>query len=244
MFSIAQWLRHYPNLFDRLNRIVRKLGRTTLLQRQIEKLLPAEKPFTFVQIGANDGISHDPFREFMIRGNARGLAVEPVPEFFKEMSNNYAAYPNVVPENCAVGYPAGKVLFYAYTAGFLMAKGGSKELAGLAGFSREKLVACLMPGEDPAACIQEINISVFTVEDVMQKHGLSHVDCLFMDCEGHEKNILTHLDYEVVQPKLIVFEHAHFGDKSEEIEAHLKPMGFSFVRFKYDTVAFRRLTNE
>jgi FkbM family methyltransferase len=239
MSSIAQKLRRHPRAFDFLNKIARKLGRGNKLQRQINRLLPVDKSFSFIQIGANDGISHDPFREFMIRSNARGVAVEPVPEYFKEMCANYKGYPHVMPENCAVGYPAGKVFFYAYTASFLEARGGSRELAGLAGFSREKLMACLKVGEDAEACIQEINISVFTVEDIMRKHGLSHVDCIFMDCEGHEKNILTHLDYEVVQPKLIVFEHTHYGERAEEIEGHLEPMGFSFLRFNYDTIAFR-----
>jgi hypothetical protein len=66
----------------------------------------------------------------MIRRHAQGVAVEPVPDFFTAMRHNYNVYPNVLPENCAVGYPAGRLPFYTYTDVFLKSKGDSKELAG------------------------------------------------------------------------------------------------------------------
>jgi hypothetical protein len=78
---------------------------------EISKHLPKNKPFTFLQIGANDGISKDPFREFMIRPNARGVTTEPVPEYFATMQATYRAYPNVIPANYAIGYPAGNLPF-------------------------------------------------------------------------------------------------------------------------------------
>lgn len=239
MYSFPQKLRRYPRLFDCLNRVARRLGRTTELFKHLDRLLPSNSSYTFLQIGANDGISHDPFREFMIRQQTRGLAVEPVPDFFKELSDNYSAYPNVTLENCAIGYPAGRLPFYAYNTRFLRSKGDSKELAGLASFSREKLVHCLGPGEDQNACIQEIVIPVLTVEDVMMKHGFDRFDCLFMDCEGHEENILGRLDYDVVKPRLIVFEHTHYGERAERIEEHLAARGFVFTRLSHDTVASR-----
>jgi len=239
MSSLPQKLRRYPRLFDCLNGVARQFGRTTELFRQLKQLLPANKPFNFIQIGANDGISHDPFREFMIRRTACGVTAEPVPEFFTVMCRNYSAYPHVVPENCAVGYPAGRLPFYAYTSAFLKSKGDSKELAGLASFSREKLMQCLGHDDDSNACIQEIIIPVLTVESIMVKHGFDRFDCLFMDCEGHEENILTQLNYEVVKPRLIVFEHTHYGERAVRIEEHLSAKGFVFTRLSHDTVASR-----
>lgn len=239
MSSAAQFLRKFPRVFDQMARVARVIGRQTPIYRAISKASVLEGSFTFLQIGANDGISHDPFREFMIRRNACGVTAEPVPEFFTVMCRNYSAYPHVSPENCAVGYPAGRLPFYAYTTAFLKSKGDSKELAGLASFSREKLVQCLRPDEDSNACIQEIIIPVLTVEDIMVKHGFDRFDCLFMDCEGHEENILTQLDYELVKPRLIVFEHTHYGEMAERIETHLSARGFAFTRLSQDTIAVR-----
>jgi len=238
MEHIAQKLRRFPKLFDTLNK-VNRLRRKTPLYQALAQNLPPDKPFTFLQVGANDGISHDPFREFMIRSNAHGVTTEPVPDYFALMMRNYASYPTVVSVNCAVGYPSSHLPFYAYTQPYLASKGGSKELAGLASFNRQKLIDCLHPGDSPDTSIQEITIPVRTVEELMHQNGFDHFDCLFLDCEGHEENILTHMDYSKVKPRLIVFEHTHYGDRAEAIEAHLAQLGFTFTRLQYDTIASR-----
>jgi FkbM family methyltransferase len=239
MASLAHFLRRFPTLFDRLHRLNRQWRHQSPMYLEISKHLPKNKPFTFLQIGANDGISKDPFREFMIRPNARGVTTEPVPEYFATMQATYRAYPNVIPANYAIGYPAGNLPFYAYSSSYLASKGGTEDLAGLAGFSREKLVASLQPSDDPNLCVTEIIIPVSTIESALSQHGFDHFDCLFMDCEGHEQNILTHMDYAKVKPRLIVFEHTHYGDRAEAIETHLAQHGFTFTRLQYDTIASR-----
>lgn len=237
MSTIAQFLRRSPVIFDKLNRIIRCFGRRTTLYAELATLIQGKSPFTFLQIGANDGISHDPFREFMIRPYARGVAVEPVPEYFKTMRRNYENYSQVIPENCAVGYPAGHLPFYAFKSDYLASKGGSKELAGLASFTREKLVACIGNDETPEGSIREILVPVYPVEELMTKHNIDHFDCLFMDCEGYEENILTHLNFERVKPKIIVYEHTHYEDSGEGIMTHLAARGFSFKCLTHDTIA-------
>jgi FkbM family methyltransferase len=239
MSTLAQQLRRFPVIFDYLNRFNRQLRGGSVLFRELVKLLPPHEPFTFLQIGANDGISTDPFREFMIRPNVRGIAVEPVPEYFELMQASYVRYPNVIPENHAIGYPSAHLPFYAYSSAYLDSKGRTPDLAGLAGFSRDKLVAGLQPSDDPSTCIQELIIPVHTVEEVMARHGFSSFDCLFIDCEGHEENILTQLDYDRVNPRLIVFEHTHHADRIQLIEDHLTSRGFHLERLEFDTIASR-----
>lgn len=240
MPAIAQFLRKSPVVFDKLNRFIRWSGRRTALYSELASLIQWESPFTFLQIGANDGISHDPFREFMIRPNARGVAVEPVPDYFAVMRKNYVAYSQVIPENCGVGYPAGHLPFYAFQSDYIASKGGSKELAGLAGFAREKLLACIGADETPEDCIRELIIPVQTVEGLMTKYEFDQFDCLFMDCEGYEENILTHMDFDRVRPNIIVYEHTHYKDGGERIMAHLAARGFNFTRLTHDTVATSR----
>ncbi len=239
MMSLAKSLRRYPTLFDRVQRLNRKWRHQSPIFTEISKILPAARPFTFLQIGANDGISTDPFREFMIRSNAKGVTTEPVPEFFSRMRASYSSYPHVIPENHAVGYPSGHLPFYAYTSTYLNTKGNTPDLAGLAGFSRDKLLFSLCPNDDPELCIQEIIIPVRTIEEVMAKHRFPSFDCLFMDCEGHEENILTQLDYDRVNPRLIVFEHTHHADRIQVIEDHLTSRGFQLERLEFDTIASR-----
>lgn len=238
MNTIAQKLRRFPKLFDSLNRLNRLRHKTPLFRALLEHL-PKGKPFSFLQIGANDGISHDPYREFMIRSNARGLAAEPVPEYFAQLTHNYRSYPNLTPINCAIGYPASTLPFYAYTSHYLQTCPNAKELAGLASFDKSKLVAQLHPNSDPDSSIQAITLKVRTIEDVIAEHGFSTIDCLFMDCEGHEDNILLNLSYQRVQPQLISFEHTHHPENAREIVQHLAVHGFKSIQLSHDTVAYR-----
>lgn len=238
MPTFSQKLRRFPKLFDSLNRLNRLRHKTPLYQALLQHL-PKGKPFTFLQIGANDGISHDPYREFMIRSNARGLAAEPVPEYFAQLTNNYRLYPNLTPINCAIGYPASTLPFHAYSPHYLETCTNAKELAGLASFDKSKLIAELRPDADPSSSIQTININVRTVEEVVAAHGFSNIDCIFMDCEGHEDNILTNLDFNHIQPKLISFEHTQHPDNARAIVLHLAKHGFACIQLSHDTVAHR-----
>lgn len=241
MSALAQWLRRYPVLFDLLNRVNRRCRDASPIYRELKKHLPVGSPFTFLQIGANDGVSKDPYREFMIRRNARGVAAEPVPEYFESLRRNYRFYSQVIPENSAIGYPAGQLPFYTYAPEYLATRKDSMELTMLASFTREKLLSSLKSNESANGCIREIIIPVCTVEQVMERHGFNRFDCLFMDCEGHEENIISNLEFERVNPRLIVFEHTHQGEKNKIIEARLAERGFSFVHLAFDTIASRRL---
>lgn len=242
MPDVVQSLRRWPVLFDHLSRLARIMGRRTALYNELTATGLLCGPFTFLQIGANDGISHDPFREFMVRRNARGIAVEPVPEYYQKLTRSYRFYSQVLTENCAVGYPSGTLPFFAFSDAYLKSLGKAAEIAGLAGyagFDRGKLAGILRPNDKPSDCIRELSIPVRTVEQILDRHNLSSVDCLFMDCEGHEENILTHLDFERVSPRLIVFEHTHFGSHAGVIEAALAAQGFQFTRLQFDTIATR-----
>ncbi len=238
METLPQKLRRYPKIFDVLNKLNRLRSRTPLFET-LSQHLPKNQPFTFLQIGANDGIFHDPYREFMIRHNARGLAAEPVPEYFAQLTRNYQSYSSVTPINCAIGYPASTLPFYAYTPTYLETCFNAKELTGLASLDKSKLASQLRPGSDPDSSIQTITINVRTVEEVIASHGFQTIDCLFMDCEGHEDNILTNLNFQQVQPKLVAFEHTHHPHEDNNIVNHLANQGFKCTRLDYDTVAYR-----
>ncbi len=241
MSAFAQSLRRYPVFFDLLNRLNRRWRHASSIYRELIKHLPVGSSFTFLQIGANDGVSKDPYREFMIRRDARGVAAEPVPEYFASLCKNYRFYSQVIPENSAIGYPAGQLPFYTYAPDYLATRSDSMELTMLASFTRDKLLSSLKPNESPDACIREIMIPVCTVEQVMERYGFKQFDCLFMDCEGHEENIISQLDFDRVKPRLIVFEHTHQGERNEVIEARLAAQGFTFTHLMHDTLASRIL---
>ena len=58
--------------------------------------------FYFVQIGANNGISADPIRPYVLKYHWRGVLVEPHPAAFARLVENYRAEPQLVFENAAI----------------------------------------------------------------------------------------------------------------------------------------------
>ncbi len=110
----------------------------------------------------------------------------------------------------------------------------------MAGFSYEKLLIGLREGDKPEECIHAFPVPLATVEELMEKHHFATFDCLFMDCEGYEENILLNLDYEKVKPRLIAFEHTHFAEGTVPHEEHLIRLGYQIEKFQYDAVALKR----
>lgn len=56
----------------------------------------------FLQIGANDGVSHDCLYRIVLKYKWVGVAVEPLSEFFKKLQLNYSFYEKVEPLHYAI----------------------------------------------------------------------------------------------------------------------------------------------
>jgi len=57
---------------------------------------------SLIQIGANDGVSHDHLHKIIKKFRLQSLLLEPIKKYFLDLQNNYAAYDNVKLENSAL----------------------------------------------------------------------------------------------------------------------------------------------
>lgn len=71
-------------------------------QRILEGNFLKKKDFTFVQVGANDGISFDFLYEFVISRKSTGVVIEPVLDYFTELVDNYKDFPDIIKVNKAI----------------------------------------------------------------------------------------------------------------------------------------------
>ena len=71
--------------------------------------------FTFVQIGANDGVTADPIRPILSLIDAKpvGIVVEPVSEYFEELKTEYSSFEGVTPLQLAI-HPSRRELTLYY----------------------------------------------------------------------------------------------------------------------------------
>ena len=75
---------------------------------------------------------------------------------------------------------------------------------------------------------------------LVKKYDLAKKDALLLviDVEGHEKLILESIDFEMVKPDVIIYEHAHMSyDTHRILHRLLTNFGYSIYLDKYDTVA-------
>lgn len=78
---------------------IQKVGRAIhLLQQMAREKAGAE--ITFIQVGANDGISFDNLYEFVTSHKSRGLVIEPLPHYFNRLRLNYLAAESGYSRSC------------------------------------------------------------------------------------------------------------------------------------------------
>jgi hypothetical protein len=57
----------------------------------------------------------------------------------------------------------------------------------------------------------EERVPTARLDSLLARHGISQVDFLVIDTEGHDFEILRSLDFARVTPTLLMFEHQHLS---------------------------------
>ena len=73
-----------------------------VLDLLLTKVSAERSDFFFVQIGANNGLTDDPLRQFVTKYHWHGCLVEPQPQVFQQLLKNYAQEKQLAFENSAI----------------------------------------------------------------------------------------------------------------------------------------------
>lgn len=76
------------------------------------KVSPERPDFFFVQIGANNGLTDDPLRQFVTKHHWHGVLVEPQPQVFQQLLKNYEQEKQLAFENAAIADKDGTVRLF------------------------------------------------------------------------------------------------------------------------------------
>lgn len=225
---------------DRVKPWLRALGYSTSLQRALRSHLDQAKSLRAVQIGAHDGVTHDPFREYLIRPDWESLVLEPNPAVFPTLVRNYRSYPNVTPLNLAAGYSGGELKLWIFDRDFLAGRRDAAVLTTLVSHSRELMLQHLDAGDEAAGHLREVHVPCAGLESLLDQRGWSRIDALFVDVEGYENEILLNANLQRLSAKLIVYEHHLLADQGAAIARRLSQHGYDCTRIGSDTLAVRR----
>ncbi len=205
------------------------------------KINPSE--FFFVQIGANDGVANDPIRPYVTKYGLSGIAVEPQKDVFDKLKENYAPYKNVTCVNAAIARSSGSMPFYTVKESLKTEKDFAR-VTGISSFDRSvflKTVRNKLPaGAMPEEFMQISQVEALSFADLANRHSITRIDLLQMDCEGYDGELLKAFDFERFSPSLINFESMHFSDTlRKECEELLSAHGYATFRTRCDTSAYR-----
>jgi len=203
----------------------------------LEKLYPEGCDFIFIQIGANDGVSHDNIFDFVIKRNTKGILVEPLKDYYLKLCENYKKFPQIVKYNIALHPSEKEINLYRIKPEY------ENKLPEWAGG-----IASLNPNhhkklEIPSEYIIAEVVMAKNFDDILTEFpNFKIIDLIQIDTEGFDYEILKMIDFKKYKIKFIKFEHINLTehDYSEAIRK-LKREGFIIFKQGNDTIALNKI---
>jgi FkbM family methyltransferase len=238
------WIRKF--ILSQLDRAGYRLERTDanldpFFERRLQRLLDRKGSLSFVQIGANDGVSFDPLHPFVERHRDRvsGIVVEPLRDKFELLCRTYEGFPRIHKVNAAIHNTERRMTLYRVDPRHeRKLPGWARGIASFDPRHHERagdLARHMIAEEVPCMTLPELLATVPGFE----------LDVLVTDTEGYDAEILSAIDFTRIRPSLIHFEHGlPVGTMTPEaldaLTDRLHEAGYSMHLLHADALAFRR----
>jgi len=210
----------------------------------------AHQRATFIQVGANDGITWDPFYYFIRRDRWQGIVIEPQQSVFDtKLKATYGNVRGITLMNVAVDTTDGSRTLYRYSFS------SSRWATGLASFDRERLVTNfnsayirdnmeregVSVSHDPDSYLVAEVVPCVTFDTIVSLLFQDTIDFLITDVEGHDIAILDSFPLERVRPANIVFELPVRRDASlDRFQTKLREHGYLIKESGQNAIAMYR----
>lgn len=210
--------------------------------------------FTVVQIGANDGMTHDPIHKFIKRDRWRGVLLEPQKYVYDTfLKRVYQKNKEIHPLHAAIGAEDGETQLYKI--GF----SDMRWATGLASFDHAQIQKAFDSGlvadrcqkhqiEVPKEASKRIvaeSIPVISANTLLNEYNISQIDLLQIDTEGFDYQVIQFFDIAKNKPKAIIFENVHLSpaDKAACYQL-LEENDYKIKEYGSNTLAMRRPLEE
>lgn len=168
------------------------------LDRKLEKYLDFDNGF-FFEAGANDGVNQSNTKYFEEFRGWRGLLVEPTPQkFFNCVANRpdaFVEWAALVPNGWT--RPTVRMTYcnlMTITEGAL----GDEQTRRAHLEKGRKFI--------PNEKIYEYNARARTIDEILKKYGIKHIDFMSLDIEGFEIDALNGMDLSNICPTYLLIE--------------------------------------
>jgi len=174
---------------------------------------------TFIQLGANNGRTVDPIREYVKKHGWKGVFVEPVEKPRRKLRKLYR-------HSKGLHFDETVVMQYDGVADFYEAY--KYDVVSTAKMANWKIYDAYEKGD-----VIVSSRPCMTVESLRRKYDIGQYDLLQMDIEGSEYDVIKTLK---VWPTVIHYEEKHLGDEKLECRDFLKSKGYKLILEKTEDV--------
>jgi len=204
------------------------------LEKIISNLVEKKTINSLIQIGANDGISHDHLHSAIKQFRLESLLLEPIKKYFLDLQNNYSNYANVRFENSALSINNEILFLYKVNPEYFNKYGTLS--SGISSFYKEHL---LKHGIKEKHIIQE-KVNQISFDELLKKYRINNFDLLLIDAEGYDCHIVNDFFLKVkkIRP-IIIFEWSHIKniDLKNTLDEIIKN-NYSFFQIGDDIFCF------
>lgn len=198
-----------------------------VVQRVLDLVTRKLGTVPFVQVGANDGVSADHIHAFVKSGAWTGILVEPAPDPFARLLENYRNVEGLQFVPVAISTSKGTLPFY-YVEGD----------DGLSSFSLETILSHSPKYADLPGMIRTLDVETRTLDSICDDHGIANPAVVAVDTEGTDDIVLESLSIETRRPAVILFEHCHLpADRSARLRDRLLKAGYRLIHDRHDALA-------
>jgi len=167
-----------------------------------------------MQIGANDGVKSDPFRELILKYKLKSILIEPNPVVFKILSNNYENCTFALLENSAINVGEGNSNLIPF---YELQSTNGKDTIDYSGFSTlDERVIKKAKSANPGTIINKLFVNCLSVSELVKKFEIEKISVLVIDAEGMDIVLCKEFFKINLFPSLIYIEILH--QKSNDIE--------------------------
>lgn len=226
---------------------LRSLVRPTtddLLRRLVRKAAAEMDQPVFVKVGANDGLTGDPFGDSLLKSrNWTGILIEPVPYCIKRLQAIYFDKSRFTIDQCAVGRKKGQTTFFYVSES---AGDAIPDLPNwydqLGSFDRQHILNHLDGKLEPYIIASNVNVE--PLWSILYRHQLEGVTLLHIDTEGYDLEVLKSLGLPNITPSWIMIEHKHLSHEDrQEMIVLLASSGYDVCNTGSDFFAMNKRAN-
>jgi FkbM family methyltransferase len=230
-----------------LNRGASLRGTRFLAQAAMRGRMGRGRPFQMVNVGACDGRLFDDVTPWLHRiPRSRAVLVEPIPYNQKRLRANYPDAERFVIEPVAVTRTAGTITVKTFDAAALESGTLPIEFIGCSSTTDTNLMSGknAWGAEDEnfnrfAPHLVDLDVRSETLQTVLDRNGVEHIDAFLVDCEGADWTVFDQLDLQRYRPGMIKVEVGALpADEIGKVVVKLKTAGYQVGLYAEDVWAF------